>query len=216
MADDDAGATGGKTFTQAEVDAVVRDRLKREREKFADYDDLKSRADDADKNRGALEKLLDRFGKLEEKLGEADARELRREVAEAKGLTPAQAKRLSGKTRDELMADADDLVASFKPQDAAKSDDGKDGSGDGAGGKDGDASKNGATGSTGEAGKSADSGGKDGAKGDGKDGDGSKSTAKALPPSGRPTEKLTSGAVPGSTGDKSPAELAEDILKRPF
>ena len=28
-----------KTFTQAELDAVVKDRLKREREKYSDYDD---------------------------------------------------------------------------------------------------------------------------------------------------------------------------------
>lgn len=216
MADDDGGAAaGGKTFTQAELDAIVRDRLKREREKYADYDDLKSRADDADKNKGALQKLLDRFGKLEEKLVEADRRDLRREVADAKGLTPAQAKRLQGTTREELLADADELIESFKPKSDAKSeDDGKDSAGDGAG-KDGDAGKSGGTGKTGDAGKSADSGKDGGAKGgDGKDGDGK--GAKALPPSGRPTEKLTSGAVPATSGDKSPAELAEEILTRPF
>lgn len=33
-----------KTFTQAELDAVVGDRLKRERAKYADYEDLKAKA----------------------------------------------------------------------------------------------------------------------------------------------------------------------------
>ncbi len=33
-----------RTFTQAEVDAIISDRLKREREKYADYADLKTRA----------------------------------------------------------------------------------------------------------------------------------------------------------------------------
>ena len=31
-----------KTFTQAELDAIVGDRLKRERAKYADYSDLKT------------------------------------------------------------------------------------------------------------------------------------------------------------------------------
>jgi hypothetical protein len=36
--------TEEKTFTQAELDAVVKDRLKREREKYADYDAVKAKA----------------------------------------------------------------------------------------------------------------------------------------------------------------------------
>jgi hypothetical protein len=38
---------------------------------------------------------------------------LRREVADEKGLTPAQARRLVGSTRDELEADADDVLEAF-------------------------------------------------------------------------------------------------------
>ncbi len=45
----------------------------------------------------------------------ADHRVLVLEVASAKGLTPAQAKRLQGKTKEELEADADDLLANFAP-----------------------------------------------------------------------------------------------------
>ena len=36
---------GERTFTQAELDTLIGDRLKRQRAQFADYDDLKARAD---------------------------------------------------------------------------------------------------------------------------------------------------------------------------
>jgi cell division septum initiation protein DivIVA len=42
--------------------------------------------------------------------------QLREEVAETKGLTTAQASRLVGATREELEADADDLLATFGVQ----------------------------------------------------------------------------------------------------
>lgn len=49
---------------------------------------------------------------------EAELRALRIEVAAEKGLTPAQAKRLVGATKEELEADADEILADFggKPQ----------------------------------------------------------------------------------------------------
>lgn len=40
-----AGATGDKTFTQAQVDAIVTSRLAREASRFADYDQLKASAE---------------------------------------------------------------------------------------------------------------------------------------------------------------------------
>ncbi len=48
---------------------------------------------------------------------QADARAMRAEVASSKGLTAAQAKRLQGKTVEELEADAEELLAAFKPVD---------------------------------------------------------------------------------------------------
>jgi hypothetical protein len=44
---------------------------------------------------------------------EAESKLIRMEVGLAKGLTPAQAKRLVGSTKEELEADADDLLATF-------------------------------------------------------------------------------------------------------
>ena len=52
---------------------------------------------------------------------EAEARLLRLEIGLAKGLTPAQSRRLVGTTKAELEADADDLLASFGGSQVASS-----------------------------------------------------------------------------------------------
>lgn len=54
---------------------------------------------------------------------EAELRALRIEVAAEKGLTPAQAKRLVGASKEELEADADEIIADFgsRPQVTAQS-----------------------------------------------------------------------------------------------
>lgn len=59
------------------------------------------------------EKLTERATAAEKRATEAESRALRLEVATAKGLTPAQAKRLVGSTKEELEADADELLSSF-------------------------------------------------------------------------------------------------------
>ena len=45
--------TGQDSFSQEQVDAIVRDRLAREREKYKDYNDLKSKAAEYDKQQEA-------------------------------------------------------------------------------------------------------------------------------------------------------------------
>ena len=57
--------------------------------------------------------LQDRLDAMEKRAAEAEARALRADVAAAKGLTAAQAKRLQGDTREQLEADADELRAAF-------------------------------------------------------------------------------------------------------
>jgi hypothetical protein len=107
----------GKTFTQAELDAEVQKiaaRIRAEErrkvsEKFADYDDLKTRAEGA-------KTLEDRVAEIERRAVESETRALRAEVANAKGLTPSQAKRLVGATKEELEADADELLKDIGEQ----------------------------------------------------------------------------------------------------
>lgn len=61
----------------------------------------------------AEEQVAAKLADLEKRANDAEARSLRSEVAAAKGLTPAQAKRLQGASREELESDADDLLESF-------------------------------------------------------------------------------------------------------
>lgn len=100
-----------KTLTQADVDAAVekiaaRIRAEERRkvsEKYADYDDLKAKA-------AGAQTLEDRVAEIERQAKASEERALRAEVANAKGLTADQAKRLIGTTREELEADADDFL----------------------------------------------------------------------------------------------------------
>lgn len=62
---------------------------------------------DADKSEA------ERRAAAEQRAQEADLRATRMEVAFTKGLTPAQAKRLVGSTREELEADADEVLKDF-------------------------------------------------------------------------------------------------------
>lgn len=96
-------------FTQADVDRIVSERVQRERAKFADYDDLKTKAEGA-------KTLEDRVAEIERQAKESESRAMRAEVANVKGLTPTQAKRLVGATREELEADADELIADLGAQ----------------------------------------------------------------------------------------------------
>lgn len=71
--------------------------------------------EDADKSE--IQKATDAAAAAAKRAEEAEARALRLEIAHEKGLTPSQAKRLVGATREELEADADELVTAFSPAD---------------------------------------------------------------------------------------------------
>lgn len=66
-----------------------------------------------DAKKTEAEKLGEKLTAAEKRAAAAEERALRLEVATAKGLTPAQAKRLVGSTKEELEADADELLSSF-------------------------------------------------------------------------------------------------------
>lgn len=119
----DEGEQPGRTFTQADLDKIVEQRLSRERAKYADYDELKKRVTEAeDKDKTELQKLADAKTLAERRAAEAESASLRMEVALDKapeGMSVAQvrklAKRLAGATREELEADAEELFADFAP-----------------------------------------------------------------------------------------------------
>ena len=60
---EDGGQQQEESFTQADVDRIIRERVKREREKFADYDSLKAAAEGA---KTAEQRIAD----LEQRLAE--------------------------------------------------------------------------------------------------------------------------------------------------
>lgn len=105
----DGGQGGGtapteKTFTQADLDRIVGERVARERDKYADYDDLKATA-------GKVPDLETKLGEATGRVSELEPQVTRLSVAMAKGLPAELADRLRGTTEDELNEDADRLLA---------------------------------------------------------------------------------------------------------
>jgi hypothetical protein len=68
-----------------------------------------------DRDKTEAQKLADRAEAAEKRAAELESRSLRLEVASEKGLTAGQAKRLIGSTREELEADADEILKDFAP-----------------------------------------------------------------------------------------------------
>lgn len=94
-----------QSFTQADVDRIVRERVKREREKFSDYDDLKAKASE---KATAEERLTD----LEKQLEQAQRETLRRRVQAAHGIADEDADLfLTGTDEETLTAQAERLAA---------------------------------------------------------------------------------------------------------
>jgi hypothetical protein len=78
MADEQTPQGGNpKTFTQDELDGIVKDRLDRERKKFGDYESLKEKASKLDElesaSKSELQKLADRLANLEKAGSDKDA-----------------------------------------------------------------------------------------------------------------------------------------------
>lgn len=67
----------------------------------------------SDKDKSEVEKLREAVTALTKERDDSAAKVLRFEVASEKGLTPAQAKRLVGVTKEELEADADEILEAF-------------------------------------------------------------------------------------------------------
>lgn len=112
--------------TQDELNRIITERVTRERQKFADYGELKEKAAQFDQaveqGKTEAQKAVERAEAAEKRAAETESRALRLEIAAEKGLTPAQAKRLVGSTREELEADASELLDTFKPASAGSDD----------------------------------------------------------------------------------------------
>lgn len=106
---------GEKTFTQSELNAIIADRLSEVKEKYADYDDLKVKAqkfDEAEEaSKSELQKATEARDALQAELEgykKADAiRQVRDKVAAEKGV-PAHL--LTGSTEEECTAQAEGIL----------------------------------------------------------------------------------------------------------
>lgn len=109
-----------KTFTQAQLDAIVADRLARERQKYADYDTLKDKADKfdaaAEANKSELQKATEKADELQKKLDDLTKanklRELREKVA---GEMKVPANLLTADTEEALKAQAQSIIEYARP-----------------------------------------------------------------------------------------------------
>lgn len=120
----------GKTLTQAEVDKIVADRVKRERSKFSDYDSLKKKAGEYDKlqedQKTELQKKEDRIAEQAIELQRYKVAEIRVAAAKAAGLDPDLAEFITAADPDEAEEQAKKLAERFKTS-AAKPPDFKQG-----------------------------------------------------------------------------------------
>lgn len=109
-----------KTFTQSELDAIISDRLKRERDKYADYETLKEKATRFDEieeeSKTELQKAHEKAEKLESELTQLrkaeEIRTIREKVATEHGI-PTNL--LTGETEETCIEQAKALIE-FKGQ----------------------------------------------------------------------------------------------------
>lgn len=98
-----------QSFSQEDVNRIVQERLQREREKYSDYDDLKSAAERAQELEAEKTTLAERVAEFEAK---EEQSKLVAQVADDVGV-PADV--LRGSTKEELEAHAEVLKSLMKP-----------------------------------------------------------------------------------------------------
>ena len=109
-----------KTFTQDELNAIVSDRVKREREKHADYAALKEKADRLDQleeaSKSEIQKMTEKADRLQQELDQIKQaeviREMRSKVSKETGIPENL---LTGSTEEECKGQAEAIKAFAKP-----------------------------------------------------------------------------------------------------
>ncbi len=108
-----------KTFTQEQLDSMIEARLKREREKYSDYEDLKAKAQKYDEqadSRTELEKVTEQVSSLKAELDAKnkaeEIRNVREKVAKEKNV-PASL--LTAETEEDCATQADAILAFARP-----------------------------------------------------------------------------------------------------
>lgn len=125
VGDETAPKDEAKTFDADYVKKLRDEAAKYRTEAKANAEAAKKLADIEAEKAKADQTAAEREAAAEQRASQAEARALRLDVAFEKGLTPAQAKRLVGANREELEADADEILRDFpalKPDGRPKGD----------------------------------------------------------------------------------------------
>lgn len=98
-------------FTQDEVDHIIEKRVARERQKYADYDDLKSKVDDLNTK---LKTTSDEKVELEKKLGAAELATDRVKILHKYNVPENLQEFVNGETVEDMTKQAEKLAESIK------------------------------------------------------------------------------------------------------
>lgn len=117
----DVGKDEPKGFTpiasQADLDRIISERLNRERSRFADYDELKAKAEQLDQieeaNKTELQKALDQAAQAQQELAAAKTETLRLQAAAKHGIPADHIEFLNASDEASLEAQAQKLAASL-------------------------------------------------------------------------------------------------------
>lgn len=112
-----------KTFTQKELDAIVADRLKRERTKYEGFDELKAKAAKFDEleeaSKTELQKVTERAEKLQSELDSIkktqSLKELRERVAKEAGVPASSMSLITGETEEVCKEQAKTIMSMLEP-----------------------------------------------------------------------------------------------------
>lgn len=107
--------TGQDSFSQEQVDAIVRDRLAREREKYKDYNSLKSKAAEYDKQQEAskteLQKAQEQTEALRKELSGLKEQEKIRSIrTKVSGETGVPSELLTGDSEEDCKTQAEAIL----------------------------------------------------------------------------------------------------------
>lgn len=108
--------------TQEELDRIIQDRIAQERDKFADYDELKTKVTDYETQVATLKKAIDEsnttikshddtVAELNSKIASYETSSLRTRIAIQNGLPLDLAERLVGNDEESIKADAERLAS---------------------------------------------------------------------------------------------------------
>ena len=101
--------------TQEELDAIIKNRLERVKEKYSDYDDMKALVVALETSKQETESYNKQIADLEAKISGYETENLRTRIAVQNGLPFDLADRLQGTDEESLKADAERLASFIKP-----------------------------------------------------------------------------------------------------